>query len=234
MEENNLTLNGNLTETALSVLSDMRKKVTHPAPCACTPCLYYEYQKGPKGSGRPVRGLMFFLAWLVHSVKLEYLKKALLKKGKSLELPLPMYLQHYKKAPYLKRTMEILDSLDDYIFDYSLIVTYKSRIEKFNFLKLEDKLIKRRGLKWLKSHPKEEKDWTRNWADLRLAQRIADYIHSNPGKRITQRYLHRKFDSRKSPISSEDFERIKSMLRGNYKIEIKQEKKSIVYRKMKG
>ena len=201
MKKNDLTQSQNLTERARSVLNDLRNKTTHPAPCCCAPCLYFEYKKGPKSRGKPVGESMFFLAWLIHHIKLEYFKKTQLKKGKPFKLPLPIYLEHYKNARYLERTVKICDKIDPGFLDYSIICIYKSRTEKLNFLKLEEELIKRRNLEWLRSRPKEEEEWKRNWDVIKLVRRVANYIYKNSGKKITQRDLQRALYSNKKKFA---------------------------------
>lgn len=233
MEINGLTQSQNLTERARLVLNNLRTKTTHPAPCPCASCLYFEYIKGLKARGKPIGESIFFLAWLIHSVKLEYLRKTQMKKGMPSRLPLPIYLEEYKRAPYLKRTWKICDEIDPGWLDYSIICIYKSRTEKLNFLKLEEELIKRRNLEWLKSRPKEMKIWKRNWDDLKLAQQVADLINSKPDKKITQRELQRSLSSKKRRIRIKDFKRIQNYLEANFGIEIKPGKRSIIYRWLK-
>lgn len=236
MKINDLTHSQDLTEKARSVLNDLKNKTTHPAPCCCVPCLYFEYLKGSRGRGRPVKGLMFFLAWLIHRVKVEYLEKS--GKAKRVVINGKEVLQwrwgrnYYEKTPFLTRTNEILgeildeilniDFLEAPIISYSMINIYKLRIEKLNFLKLEEELIKRRNLEWLKSQPKEMRIWERNWDDLKLAQRAANFINSRPGKKIIQRDLQRSLSSKKKRIKKEDIERIRDNL-GNFGINVKDE-----------
>jgi len=59
---------------------------------------------------------------------------------------------------------------------------------------------------------KKRKEWKKNWQDLKFAQRVANFIHSQHKKQISQRDLLRHFSNKRK----EDLERIHDHLKFNF------------------
>jgi len=67
--------------------------------------------------------------------------------------------------------------------------------------------------------PEKRKEWEKNWGDLRLAQRVANFIHSLPEKRISQRDLLRHFSNKRI----NNLKEIHDYLKFNFRINLKKE-----------
>lgn len=271
-----MTVSCNMTsKNAIEVWSDLINKNTHPPPCTCPACLYILQKENKiKGMRKPFGIMTFFLNWLIHSVKIEYLldKEISEKKGKVSKqwdnvIPIPLnqenkdnfiiklakemymilatisekgkekkeiklynmkpYLYNpnaYEKAPYLKRTNEIIEKLytnpkfEDFAPDFEKLThNYLSirrhKIEHSNFPKLLDKLSNIRLDEWIKTQPYLKKEWRKNWDNFQIAQKVANYIHKQPTRRVTSRDLQRYLNVKKS-----DIERVHDLLESNFNI----------------
>jgi len=224
-----MTIQEDMTVKAKKIWSNLINKRTHPLPCDCPVCLYaLSREKKIKGMRKPFGMMSFFLNWLIHAVKINYLRK----NGKVEEIILygrkawQYNPQDYEKAPYLKNANKIIaglycdEDLIDFAPDFEKLLNYSYlnfrhwKIEKSDFSKILDELAKERWLDWTKIQPDLQKNWKANWRDFRIAQKAANYIYKQPGKEIISRKLQRHLNVKKS-----DQERIHDLLRSNFNIE---------------
>lgn len=216
-----MTIKENLTIKAKKILKDLINKKTHPLPCNCVVCLYSEYKE------KRIGVLSFFINWLIHEVKMDYLRE----KGKAKEII--MYgrkawqyrTRDYEKAPYLKKAHKIIEDLYsdedliDFAPDFEKLLNYaylnvrRWRIERSSFSKIMDELAKERWLDWIKTQPDLQKEWKANWDDLKIAQKVALFIYKQPKKEINQRILQRHFN-----VKKDNLERIHDLLKLNFSI----------------
>jgi hypothetical protein len=228
------------------IVEDWKNENIHPLPCNCILCLwrtYIEIKKNKKG--RPYDWLTFLVWDLIFEAKLAYLKeKGIARKLKSNDKETWEYpIGKLYGAPYKRRAKEILKQIpefeDNKIFFLGLgefINSYferyagKGRYERSTFLKLLGKLESEIHREWKKKQPdspEKKKEWDRNWKDLKLAQGIANYICSQPRKRIKRRLLLRRFN-----IKVEDLEAIQGLLPNfgiNYKEKEGYRNKTTIY-----
>jgi len=225
-----MTIQENMTERAVKVWYDLINKQTHPLPCECPACLYTLSKKVKiKGMRKPFGMMSFFINWLIHSVKLEYLKES----GKAKEVnrygrkAWQYQTSDYEKAPYIRTIYKIMevfyndDDFEDFAPDFERLFDGRTQTSRYykikhsNFHKLLDKLIEIRQIEWIKTQPDLQKNWKRNWGDFKFAQEVSNYIYSLPKKRIDRRTLLReKFQGK----SVDDLERIHIHLEKNFNI----------------
>lgn len=226
-----MTIHENMTIKAIDIWYDLINKQTHPLPCECPACLYALSKKVKiRGVRKPFGIMSFFINWLVHTAKLEYLKEK--KKAKRIIIYGRKAWQYqtsdYEKAPYVRAINKVIEELYNFedfedfaldferLFDWPYLTSRHYKIEHSNFHKLQDKLIEIRQREWIKTQPGLQKIWKRNWEDLKFAQEVSNYIHSLPKKRIDRRTMLRgKFQGK----SVDDLERVHIDLEKNFNIE---------------
>ena len=229
-----MTVNNSMTDKAKKVLKDLKENHIHSVDCGCAACLFHTYKKTKPGKGRRYGKLTFFLMWLVHEVKMDRLKN----EGKAEEITFlgrkawKISPGEYDKTPYIDRVRKILDELYvdselsgfgpdlEHLFNYLRI--YKWRMEKPNFLKLMDELAEKRRLEWMKTQPHLQRKLKYNLESLRFAQRVADFIYSQPNRQVSQRGLLRHFSNKKA----KHLEEVQKILKLNYGIKIKKGRNS--------
>jgi len=230
----NMTIKENMTIRAKKNLKDLINKKTHSPGCPCIVCLYFAYkEKKIKRTKKPFGMMSFYISWLIHEAKLDYL----IEKGKAEEIirygrKAWQYRPHdYEKAPYLKRASKIITDLyaDENLIDFApdfeklLNDAYLNvrhwRIERSNFSKIMNELANERWLEWVKTQPDLQKEWKINWEDIIFAPKVADFIHSQPKRQISQWTLLRHFSNKRK----EDFERLHDHLKINYGINFRKE-----------
>jgi len=234
-----MTINDDMTEEAKKVLKGLKENNVHSLDCGCVACLFHTYKKTKPGKGRRYGKLMFFLMWLIHEVKMERLKK----EGKVEEITFlgrkawKISPGEYDKTPYIYRVRKILvelyadSELSGLALDlenlFSYLRIYKWRMEKPNFLKLMDELAERRRLEWMKTQPHLQRELKSNLESLRFAQRVADFIHSQPNKQVSQRDLLRHFSNKRA----KDLEEVQKILKLNYGIKTRKGRnnKTVIY-----
>jgi len=236
----------NMTIKYKKIIEDWKNENIHPLPCNCILCLWRKYIEIKKNKkGRPYDWLTFLVWDLIHEAKFAYLKeKGIARKLKSNDKETWEYpFGALYNAPFKRRVKEILKQipefednkifflgLDEFINYYFERYIGKGRYERSRFLKLLGKLESEIYQEWKKKQPdsiEKKKEWARNWKDLRLAQGIANYICSQPGKSIKRRLLLRRFN-----IKVEDLKAIQGLLPNfgiNYKEKEGYRNKTIVY-----
>jgi len=206
-----MTIQDNMTIGAADFLKRMSANEPHPPPCECELCLYSLYRKRLKsGKGQPYGRLMFFVNWLIHRIKAEHLIEA----GKAVRVETPdgprwsVKISDYDKAP-VSKVNQLLDGLaaaahhDESLAEVTgdLINIYlhihKSRVQKRTFIKLINELAQERRSAWFSTQPALLAHWKQGWDDLRLCQKIVDFIRSRPDHKATQRQLERHFSNKR-------------------------------------
>jgi len=227
-------LHKNMTIKFLKLIEDWKNENIHPLPCNCILCLWRKYIELKKNmKGRPYDWLTFLVWDLIFEAKLTYLKeKGIARRLKSNNKEIWEYpFGKLHNAPFKRRVKKILKQipefedniiffrgLDRFINDYFERYIGKGRYERSRFLKLLGKLESEIYQEWRGKHPerpKKTKESTRNWQDLRFAQRVADFIHSKSEKEISQHILLKRFSKNKEL----DFQRIRDILKLNYNID---------------
>ncbi len=233
--DNNFQIN--MTIKYKKIVEDWKNENIHPLPCNCILCLWRKYIEIKKNKkGRPYDWLTFLVWDLIFEAKLTYLKeKGIARKLKSSDKETWEYpFGKLHGAPFKRRVKEILKQIpefeDNKIFFLGLgefINSYferyagKGRYERSKFLKLLGKLESEIYKEWQEKHtesPQKRKEWGKNWGDLRLAQRVANFIHKITKKEADRRILQRRFNKKK-----EDLERIHDILKLNYGINFRKE-----------
>lgn len=224
LKENNKVYKNadSMTIKYLKVAEDLMNDKTHPLPCACAACLYSKHKERLIHKNRKkYEKLTFFVYWLMVEIKISNLESI----GK-------FELRDFFNAPYLRETEKVLKQLPEskehewyylglkeYIKKCFKPYLIRKRYYRPEFLKLLNELESEIRLEWQKTqpdHPQEKKkEWKRNWGDLRFAQRVADFIRSQSKKEVPQHLLLRHFNKNREP----DLERIRDILRLNYKID---------------
>jgi hypothetical protein len=221
-----MTILDSMTDEAAKAWDDLKEKRTHPFPCDCPACLYAQYEKEPRRKRGKFRPTIFFLNWLIHRTKMQYL----IKRGKAEKISFQgrecwkFETGEYDKAPYFKRSQEILSKLLNEKKDFpdlldSLTLYYK-RTTKPNFLKLLDKLYDARWLEWIKIQPPNQN--LISTKDIAFAGKASAYIRLK-GK-ISQRDLLRHFSKNRL----QDFNKIENLLLTTG-IERKKKQKTLYY-----
>ncbi|MCK4430971.1 MAG: hypothetical protein KAW19_06675, partial [Candidatus Aminicenantes bacterium] len=78
-----MTIKENKTIKAKKLFKDLINKKTHPPACPCIVCLYSAYkEKRMKRTKKPFGVMSFYINWLIHEVKMDYLRE----KGKAEEI----------------------------------------------------------------------------------------------------------------------------------------------------
>ncbi len=235
-----MTIRQNMTEREVwneavywdskKIWSNLMNKQTHPVPCCCPACLYVLSKKVKiKGMRKPFGMMSFFLDWLVHIAKLEYLKekKTVKRINRYGRKGWQYKTSDYEEAPYIRTVKKVIAGLynteefEDFaldferLFDSPRLSSRHYKIKHSNFPKLIDKLSEIRQIEWIKTQPDLQKNWKRNWEDFKFAQEVSNYIHSFPKKRIDRRaLLWRKFQGK----TVDDLERIHDHLEKNFNI----------------
>jgi hypothetical protein len=158
--------------------------------------------------GRPYGRQIFFVNWLIHKVKVEYLvehkkekvKQIMTSRGAAWRTD----IADYDRAP-VSKVRAYLDgladdeSLADTAADLGWINFYLSKMrgQTPRFLKLLDDLAWERHQEWIQGQPAIEKEWATDRADRVLCQGIVDFIRSRPGKAATKRDLERRFSGKR-------------------------------------
>ena len=227
----------NMTIKYKKIVEDWKNENIHPLPCNCILCLWRKYIEIKKNNkGRPYDWLTFLVWDLIFEAKLAYLKeKGIARKLKSNDKETWEYpIGKLYGAPYKRRVKEILKQipefednkiffrgLGEFINSYFERYAGKGRYERSKFLKLLGKLESEIYKEWQEKHPEspqKRKEWGKNWGDLRLAQRVANFIHKITKKEADRRILQRRFNKKK-----EDLERIHDILKLNYGINFRKE-----------
>ena len=187
---------------AAAILAGLSRGESHEVPCECEMCLYSLYRTRPKGRGRRFGPMTFFVNWLVHRIKADYLIQA----GKAERIQTPggirwkSKISDYDKAPIFL-AVEWINQLteDPMAGDLGTINFYvtKNRAEQKRFLKLLDELAGERRRAWHKTRPDLEAEWKQNWEAGYLCQRIVTFIKSRPEKKATKRELERHFSNKR-------------------------------------
>jgi len=223
-----MTIKENTTIKAKKNLKDLINKKTHPLSCNCMVCLYFISREKPiKGIKKPFGMMSFFLNWLIHAVKINYLKE----KGKAEEIIVygrkawQYDPRDYEKAPYLKKAYKIIgnlyddEDLIDFAPDFEKLLNYAYlnvrhwKMERSNFPKILDELAGKKWLDWVKTQPDLQKEWKANWDDLKIAQKAALFIYKQPKKEINQRILQRHLN-----VKKDNLERIHDLMKINFGI----------------
>jgi hypothetical protein len=156
------------------------------------------------------------MAWLVHRIKLDYLKEN--KKAQRFrdhgEWAWKITSADYDKAPFRKKLKEILAEVYDLTYDEKLIDcsidaslgNYIKRSGANKFIDFKDSLILNRRYEWLKTQPRLWKSWKQTWDNGRFYQRIINFIRSQPGQKATQRELERHFSNKRKANLERAFE----------------------------
>lgn len=230
-----------LIDLARKNLRELLAGEIHPAPCACPSCLFFEYRKLKKGPGKPIGKYLFFLDWLIWRIKMEAIE------SKCNTFPVKIYFnqeladqipgsltwsvfeEKYKKAPYMKRALMIIDSLyaefeELEFLSYEVLRVYKVRFDNDRFIKLIESLQQKRGEAFY-NEPEKKKEVKATWERLRLAQRVADYVISRPGKKAYYREILRHFSNKRKA----DIENIRWLLCGNYQIRTLKSGSSLIF-----
>jgi len=209
------------------VYADLINGVTHRAPCMCPSCSYQFYRKNYKGRGDKFGKEIFFLDWLECEMRLSMIDTT----------EKIVYKNVFKKGSYIKtidgvayfKIRGVSRALSEFVKKEFPEINPKPQIIKLNLWRFKksgipQEIEKRINLESIKSKPGWKREWRQSIAPWSLAQRIADFIYSQPNRRATQRQLLRRFSNKRS----DDLEALHGWLELNYGINY-QKGKSIYY-----
>ena len=204
--------------------------ITHPEPCDCPSCLFQEHKK----QGGKYNKEIFFLNWLEFELRFSLVNQ----KEKIVfetvfdpgsykrfieDLELIKFSRGYGRIKALSKFLEINFPEIDYNQK-----RLKLRLWRFKKSGVKLKAAKEINKRYFKTHPFDLQKSKEGWRELRLAQKIADFIYSQPGHKTTQRQICRRYFQKKSV---ENLEEMRSLLNSNYGIicEYGKRKNQIVY-----
>lgn len=200
-------------DRARKVWADLQGDKTHDNNCACQSC---KYQLHRKQGGRFDKEA-FFLYWLELEVKLSLINQT----ERLVFSPLPSQLkEEYRTSVDARdyfRVKGTFRALAEYVGKYFPEIdpdVDRIKLKLWRFRKsgvdaaVEEEIRKNQ----LREMPPNRE----GWQQLRLAQRIADYIYSRPHRQATQRELQRYIQR---PV--DEIEGIRGWLSDNYAIILK-------------
>jgi hypothetical protein len=219
-------------EKAKRLWLDIKDNVVPDNPCLLPTYTYPLYREMYKNSkGRKFDKEDFFLEWLEEELVLSEITQKEGYEGKEMREVIKGDIIEYVKAPhsygFKKRLSEIIRKHFSDIDSNSRRITLKLwRFKKSGIL---EKMEKEVSLRLQKLQP-DDSQLKENWKNLEFAQRIADFIYSQPRKKVARRDLLRHFSNKRK----DDLEDLHDWLKVNYGIIFKKEKKSMgYYRTMK-
>lgn len=194
--------------------------------CLCPSCLYQTYRE----EGGRLDKEIFFLDWLYFEIKLSMVDQRItqsLEVGSKPKISVDMR-EFFNVPGSIKVLSEFIETnFPDINHDYKRIKLKLWRFKKSGVLKyLEQKKIKI----WMKAHPVKRKDHP--LIKLKLLQKIADFIYSQPEHKALEREIYRKFFQKKSVVDiEEELDEMNPWLQANYGIFRKQGKRKdqIIY-----
>lgn len=179
--------------------------------CFCPSCLYQAHKKDGGRFDKDV----FFLDWLHFEIKLSLINQ---RTTYSLDSPgfNPKTSVDMFELAEVRGSVKALSEFIEKNFPNDFNPNYKrikKRLWRFRKSSTLKALEIKKTLEWFKNHPSEsQKESLKN---LNLAQRIADFIYSMPGRKVIQRDILRRFFQKKR---LEDLEYLIPWLRDNYGI----------------
>ena len=212
------------------VYANLINDKTHPEPCVCPCCLFQEHKKQIGKYSKEI----FFLSWLEFELRFSLVnqkEKIVYEKAfgpgsykRFIEgLELIKFSRGYGRIKALSEFLEINFPKIDHNQK-----RLKLRLWRFKKSGMELKAAKEINKRYVKAHPYDLQKIKEGWKDLKLAQKIADFIYSQPGHKTTQRQICRRYFQKKSV---EDLEEMRSLLNSNYGIicEYGKRKNQIIY-----
>jgi hypothetical protein len=195
----------------------------HRAGCISDVRCFWKQKK----SGRRFSKRLFFIASLVHQIKMEYLLKhnrPLSKHWIAGQWAYEFEPGAYEKAPFLKKTRQILSELQrekvlpDFVDSLEI---YVARAKQSNFREMMEETARKL---YLKSRTKIGP----GWQDFRDADSIARFVRTQrPAQEATRRELERGLKMTKEQLSRRE---LCLLLKSNYHIVRFKKERSIVYR----
>lgn len=214
------------------VFLDLKKDMCHSPPLLLPCCLYRQYKRNPGKRGKTFDEESFFLYWLAYEIRLSKIKAELDTTYKD-EFdrepgePATTIIYRFDIREYFivpKIYKEMVDFIEKYLPNSNIDLDperIKMKIYRLRKSGIVNKLKHKIRLEQEKINPtSREKKIKRKkvWQDFKLAQRVADFIRSQPRKRIKRGLLLKGFN-----IKVEDLKRIHDHLIINYRINFKKE-----------
>ncbi len=214
------------------VLLDLKRDICHSPPLVLPCCLHHQYKRKPGKRGKTFDEESFFLEWLVYEIRLSKIKAewdAIYKDEFDREPGEPPLTEIYRfdiREYFKVRKIykEMVDFIEKYLPNSSIDLNperIKMKIYRLRKSGIVNELEHKVRLEQQKIHPispEKKIKQKKVWQDFKLAREVADFIRSQPGKRIKRRLLLRGFN-----IKVEDLERVHDHLKINYRINFKKE-----------
>jgi len=185
---------------AKKVYDDLINNRTHPEPCCCPSCLYHEHKK----QGGKYDKESFFLSWLELEIKISLVNQkekivfeTAFDPGRDKKfIEGQDFFNFIKGRGRIKALSKFLkDNFPDIDHNHKRL---KLKLWRFNKSEVELKASKEIGNRWTKAASKEKKEkWSNSWKIIRFANKVSNYIHSLPSKKIDRStLLRRKFQGK--------------------------------------
>jgi len=209
------------------VLLDLKRDICHSPPLVLPCCLHHRYKRKPGKRGRTFDEESFFLEWLAYEirfskVKFEYDIKDKFDREPGEPRTTEIYrfdIRDYFKVPKIYK--EMVDFIKKYLPNSGINLDperIKMKIYRLRKSGIVNELERKIRLEQQKIHPispEKKIKQKKVWKDFKFAQRVADFIHAQSEKCVSQRTLRRRFNKK-----VEDVEAIWDVLERNYGIEI--------------
>jgi len=196
--------------------TDLINDITHPEACSCPSCLFQEHKK----QGGKYNKEIFFLSWLEFEILFSLVNQTekivfetvfdpgSYKRFIEGEVEVKKFLKGYGRikalSEFVKKNFPEIDHNQKRL---------KLRLWRFKKSGVELKAAKEIQKRYYKIHPFDFRK--SDLQKFKLAQKIADFIYSQPKQKTTQREICRKYFQKKSV---EDLEEMRSLLNFNYGI----------------